>query len=238
MTIFFYTKTSNYIWNPQGEKPSDEWIQKEYPKVDSKGQYKLVPIHAPGKRNGSTGTEWRGKMPPEGKHWQYTPDKLDALDEAGEIHWSKTGNPRRKVYLTNDKKLPYNDYWADFRDAHHQSVKITGYPTEKNLHMLKMIVASSSNPSSLVLDPFCGSGTTLQASAELGRQWIGMDQSFTAMKYSINRLTKGTKEMGDYVLSKQTSQLNLIETEKLHSFRLLVDKDVYVEYQDQVDNLL
>jgi adenine-specific DNA-methyltransferase len=42
-------------------------------------------------------------MPPEGKHWQYTPDKLDALDEAGEIHWSKTGNPRRKVYLTNDK---------------------------------------------------------------------------------------------------------------------------------------
>jgi adenine-specific DNA-methyltransferase len=54
----------------------------------------------------------------------------------------------------------------------------------------------------LVLDPFCGSGTTLQASAELGRQWIGMDQSFTAMKYSINRLTKGNKEMGDYVLSK------------------------------------
>lgn len=236
--ILFYTKTNNYIWNPQGEKPSDEWIQKEYPKVDSKGQYKLVPIHAPGKRNGSTGTEWRGKMPPEGKHWQYTPDKLDALDEAGEIHWSKTGNPRRKVYLTNDKKLPYNDYWADFRDAHHQSVKITGYPTEKNLHMLKMIVAASSNPNSLVLDPFCGSGTTLQASAELGRQWIGMDQSFTAMKYSINRLTKGTKEMGDYVLSKHTSQLNLIETENLHSFRLLVDKDVYVEYQDQVDNLL
>ena len=101
-----------------------------------------------------------------------------------------------------------------------------------------MIVAASSNHNSVVLDPFCGSGTTLQASAELGRQWIGMDQSFTAMKYSINRLTKGTTEMGDYVLSKHTSQLNLIETENLHSFRLLVDKDVYVEYQDQVDNLL
>lgn len=101
-----------------------------------------------------------------------------------------------------------------------------------------MIVAASSNPNSLVLDPFCGSGTTLQASAELGRQWIGMDQSFTAIKYSINRLTKGTKEMGDYVLSKQTSQLDLIETENLHNFRLLADKDVYLEYQDQVDNLL
>ena len=237
--LLFYTKSSKYIWNSQGEKPSDEWIQKEYPKVDSTGQYKLVPIHAPGKRNGLTGCEWRGKMPPDGKHWQYTPDKLDALDEAGEIHWSKTGNPRRKVYLTNDKKLPYSDYWASFRDAHHQSIKITGYPTEKNLQMLKMIIASSSNHDSLVLDPYCGSGTTLQASADLDRKWIGMDQSFTAMQYSIKRLTKGIQEMGDYVLTKHnSSQLELIKTEALYSFRLLIDQDVYTEHKNLVDMLI
>ena len=101
-----------------------------------------------------------------------------------------------------------------------------------------MIVASSSNQNSLVLDPFCGSGTTLQASADLDRQWIGIDQSFIAIKYSINRLTKGTKEMGDYVLSKQTSQLDLITTENLYNFRLLADKDVYLEYKNQFDNIL
>ena len=178
-------------------------------------------------------------MPPDGKHWQYTPDKLDALDEAGEIHWSKTGNPRRKVYLTNDKKLPYSDYWASFRDAHHQSIKITGYPTEKNLQMLKMIIASSSNHDSLVLDPYCGSGTTLQASADLDRKWIGMDQSFTAMQYSIKRLTKGIQEMGDYVLTKHnSSQLELIKTEALYSFRLLIDQDVYTEHKNLVDMLI
>lgn len=42
-------------------------------------------------------------MPPEGKHWQYTPDKLDEMDARGEIYWSSNGNPRRKVYLDQSK---------------------------------------------------------------------------------------------------------------------------------------
>ncbi len=62
----------------------------QYPCVDEMTwqRYKKVPVHAPGVRNGETGKEWRGKLPPKGKHWQYTPEKLDALDEAGEIYWS------------------------------------------------------------------------------------------------------------------------------------------------------
>lgn len=108
--ILFYSKSNNFIWNPQGIDPSEEWIKKEYPKVDERGQYKLVPIHAPGVRNGETGKEWKGLLPPKGKHWQYTPEKLDELDRNGEIHWSKTGNPRRKVYLTKDKKIPLGDF--------------------------------------------------------------------------------------------------------------------------------
>jgi adenine-specific DNA-methyltransferase len=197
--LLFYTKSNNYSWNKPGTKPDIEWIEKEYNYIDAKGRYKLVPIHAPGVRNGETGMPWRGQNPPPGKHWQFTPAKLDEFVEKGEIHWSKNGNPRRKVYLTEDKSLTLTDYWHDYRDAHHQSAQITGYPTEKNFEMLKMIVGASSNPGDLVLDPFCGSGTTLHAARELGRKWIGVDQSYIAAKTVLNRLKNGTTVMGDYV---------------------------------------
>lgn len=197
--ILFYTKTKNYKWNRPGEAATEEWIQREYPKQDARGRYKLVPIHAPGTRAGETGGLWRGMRPPQGKHWQYVPSKLDAMDQAGEIHWSRNGNPRRKVYLTAEKLLPYTDYWSDFRDAHHQSIAVTGYPTEKNLAMLRMIVSASSGPGDLVVDPFCGSGTTLQAAEELGRKWLGVDASFAAIKASLTRIRHGVEAMGDFV---------------------------------------
>jgi len=253
--VLFYTKSDQYKWNQPGEKPSEDWIDKEYPKSDTRGRYKLVPVHAPGTRHGATGGVWRGKLPPPGKHWQYTPAKLDALDSAGEIHWSRNGNPRRKVYLTAEKLVPYSDYWANFRDAHHQSIAVTGYPTEKNLDMLKMIVEASSDPGDLVVDPFCGSGTTLHAAEELGRRWIGIDQSFTAMKASITRFRHGTKPMGDFVDKKtqeKTAQIidlfgGELETQDtepkstltLHSadFNFLVDEELLAPYDDEIREL-
>ena len=81
-----------------------------------------------------------------GKHWQYTPDKLNELDAAGEIYWSPTGNPRRKVFCDPSKGVPIQDIWLNYRDSINQAQKTTGYPTEKNMDMLKMIVTASSNP--------------------------------------------------------------------------------------------
>jgi adenine-specific DNA-methyltransferase len=198
--ILFYSKTKNYKWNKPGIDPDQDWIDKEYPKFDSLGRrYKLVPVHAPGTRNGETGQPWRGKMPPAGKHWQYAPSKLDELDQQGDIHWSRNGNPRRKVYWSSDKKMALTDYWDQYRDAHHQSIKITGYPTEKNLAMVKMIVGASSDEGDLVVDPFCGSGTTLHAARDLRRRYLGMDASFSAAKATMRRMRHGLEPMGDYV---------------------------------------
>lgn len=209
--ILFYTKTDNYTWNQPGETPDEEWIAKEYGKKDERGRYKLVPIHAPGTRNGATGGSWRGQMPPPGKHWQYTPDRLDAMDAAGEMYWSRTGNPRRKVYLTDTKQVPFTDYWNGYRDAHHQSIAITGYPTEKNFDMLKMIVGASSNPGDLVVDPFCGSGTTMHAAQDMGRRWIGIDESFASAKTVIKRLRHGVEAMGDFVDRKKATDDTVVD---------------------------
>lgn len=242
--ILFYTKTNDYVWNQPTKSATDEWIAKEYPKVDSRGQFKLVPVHAPGTRNGETGSAWRGMLPPAGKHWQYTPAKLDELDAAGEIHWSKTGNPRRKVYLTEGKRLALTDYWEDFRDAHHQSILITGYPTEKNFEMLKMLVKASSSEGSLVLDPFSGSGSTIHAAETLQRRWIGIDESFAAACTTVRRLMDGRQPMGDFVnrnlndnlFPQDEHQPQRHETGAV-DFHVYVDSEIAASYPSEVSEL-
>jgi adenine-specific DNA-methyltransferase len=173
--ILFYSKTDNYIWNDQREEFSEEQIKMLFPKVDKDGRhYTTLPLHAPGETlNGPTGKEWKGRKPPKGSHWQSAPEELDKLDEQGLIEWSSTGNPRRIYYadeaIAKGKKR--QDIW-EFKDPPYPS-----YPTEKNIKMLKVIIETSSNSDDLVLDCFAGAGTTLIAAEELGRRWIGIDNS-------------------------------------------------------------
>ncbi len=202
--LLFYSKSDRYVWNRQAEAWTTERAR-EYQYVDptSGRRYMKVPIHAPGVRNGETGKPWRGVMPPPGKHWQYTPSILDELDAKGDIFWSKNGNPRRKVYLDESEGVSVQDIWMDYRDAHNQMVHITGYPTEKNINLLRRIVEASSNPGDIVLDCFCGAGTALVAADILGRDWIGVDNSPEALRTMLQRFEHGTKAMGDFV-GKQT----------------------------------
>ena len=202
--ILFYTKSDEYIWNRPFDPWNEERIAEEYPYVDEKTgrRYKRVPVHAPGTRNGATGGKWRGMLPPKGKHWQYTPTTLDELDAKGEIYWSKNGNPRRKVFFDPGKGVPQQDIWLNYRDSINQNMVITGYPTEKNLAMLENIVAASSNPGDIVLDAFCGSGTTMQAAYNLGRSWIGIDCEEEAVCSVLKRFNIGSEKMGDFVTDK------------------------------------
>lgn len=206
--ILFYSKTDKYIWNKQ-TVPLSEESKKEYQYIegDTGRKYMKVPVHAPGTRNGETGKQWRGKMPPPGKHWQYTPKLLDEMDARGEIFWSKNGNPRRKVYLDQHPGVGVQDIWLDYRDAHNQNIKITGYPTEKNPELFRRIIAASSNPGDMVLDCFAGSGTTLAVADEMQRNWVGVDNSVEAIKTILRRFEHGLQAMGDFV-KKKTNRKN------------------------------
>jgi adenine-specific DNA-methyltransferase len=199
--ILFYTKSDDYVWHRVYDGWTDGKIADEYPCIDDKTgrRFKKVPVHAPGVRRGQTGKPWRGKMPPQGKHWQYLPAKLDEFDAAGEIYWSPNGNPRRKVYFDASKGIPAQDIWMDFKDPHNQNVRITGYPTEKNFELVRRLVAASTDPGDLVLDCFCGSGTTLEAAASLGRKFLGIDIADPAIKATVKRLREGRSAMGDFV---------------------------------------
>lgn len=216
--ILFYTKSDKYTWSRSYEPWPEGKIKKEYQYIDEETgrRYKKVPIHAPGIRKGETGKEWRGMLPPPGKHWQYTPDKLEEMDKNGEIYWSQNGNPRRKVFFDNSEGIPVQDIWLDFKDAHNQNICITGYPTEKNPDLIKRIIQASSNPGDILLDCFSGSGTTLAVASELNRNWIGIDNSIEAIKTTLKRFKYGTKPMGDFV-SKSISS-NKTKHIKLETF--------------------
>ncbi len=206
--IIFYSKSENYTWQRATLPWSEEKMKKEYPCIDERTgrRYKKVPVHAPGIRNGETGKPWRGKMPPKGKHWQYTPAKLDEFDANGDIYWSPTGNPRRKVYFDKDKGIPVQDIWLDVQDSVNQSVKITGYPTEKNPFLIERIINASSKEGDYVLDCFAGSGTTLDVANQLNRKWIGVDNSSEAIENIFKRFFCGLEEMGDFVNRKSKKE--------------------------------
>jgi adenine-specific DNA-methyltransferase len=190
--ILFYTKTDNFIWNEPAQKMTEEEITRLFPKIDTKGKrYTTIPLHAPGETlNGETGKEWKGIKPPRGRHWRSAPSVLEDLDKQGLVEWSKTGNPRKILYAADagirGKKL--QDIW-DFKDYQYPR-----YPTEKNIDMLKTIIKASSDPGQLVLDCFSGSGTTLIASDELDRRWIGIDMSKAAIDITIKRINEYTKK--------------------------------------------
>lgn len=235
--ILFYTKTDDYIWNQPFESWTDDKVMKEYQYIEEKTgrRYKKVPIHAPGERKGATGQPWRGMLPPPGKHWQYTPETLEEMDKKGEIYWSSTGNPRRKVYLDQSKGIAVQDIWLEFKDAHNQNIKITGYPTEKNPELLKRIIQASSNSGDLILDAFVGSGTTVAVAEELKRQWIGIDNSLLAIETTIQRLVKGTQAMGDFVNGNGSlpQQQSLINTNRILKSGL----EVYIEMESDLEKV-
>ena len=197
--LLFYSKTEDRIWNEARERLPPEDVERLFPLVDPQGRrYATNPLHAPGvTRDGPTGRPWKGLPPPEGRHWRYDPATLTRLDGEGRIEWSERGNPRLRIYA--EEKVPRGkkrqDIW-EFKDPPYPS-----YPTEKNLDLLRTVIAASSDPGSLVLDAFCGSGTTLLAAHELHRRWIGIDASPVALRVARARLERAHARFGSPALT-------------------------------------
>lgn len=207
--ILFYTKSSNPIWNEPREKYTEKDIEKLFPKIDKQGRrYTTVPIHAPGEtENGKSNQPFKGMMPPKGRHWRTDVETLEKWDREGLIEWSSTGNPRKIIYADEREGKRVQDVW-EFKDPQYPA-----YPTEKNSEMLDLIIRTSSNPESIVLDCFCGSGTTLKSAHINQRRWIGIDQSEHAIKATIAKL-KSIK--GDLFITKPEYEFIDLE-EVLHT---------------------
>lgn len=203
--ILFYSKAANPIWNEPYQAYDESDIEKLFPKKDKNNRrYTTVPIHAPGETlNGKSSQAFNGIFPPKGRHWRTDVKTLQQWDREGLIEWSSAGNPRKIIYADERKGKRVQDIW-EYKDPQYPD-----YPTEKNMELIERIVQTSSDEGSLVLDCFCGSGTTLVAAQNNGRKWIGVDQSPLAIDVTRKRL--GQQE---YSLFGGSSEYTYLELRK------------------------
>jgi site-specific DNA-methyltransferase (adenine-specific) len=93
----------------------------------------------------------------------------------------------KRYYMKGGK--PLDDVW-DLPAIAATSGERLGYPTQKPLALLERVITLASNPGGLVIDPFCGSGTTLAAARALGRDWIGIDANADAIAIARARMAR------------------------------------------------
>jgi len=131
-----------------------------------------------------------GKMiePKPGTHWRWSQENIDRLIAEGRIFLTKSGRPRVIRYLDEMPGHPIGDVWTDIPEINSQAKERLGYPTQKPEALLERIIKASSNEGDLVLDPFCGCGTTVAAAQKLKRRWIGIDITHLAITLIKKRL--------------------------------------------------
>ena len=215
--LLFYTKNDDWNWNPVYTEYDCEYVENFYRFVEpgTGRRYRMDNLTA-ARPGGDTSYEWRVKRPEgeewladlddewksplpdweykgvppyRGRYWAYSKENMQGFVREGRIAYSKTGMPNYKRYLDEMPGVPLQDIWTDIRPIGSQAAERLGYPTQKPVALLERIINASSNEGDVVLDPFCGCGTTVAAAQKLGRQWIGID--ITQLAISLIRYRMG-----------------------------------------------
>lgn len=198
-SIMFYTKSKDFSWNTPREAHSEEYIASKYRSddCDGRGKYHLDNMTSPNPRPNMM-YEWRGFPFPQ-MGWRYQRETMQRLHDEGRI-WYPTNadgsyntskRPRLKRYLAEMEGGVMGSVWTDIPPLNSQAQERLGYPTQKPRALLERIIAASSNPGDVVLDPFCGCGTAVDAAQKLDRQWIGIDVTHIAIGMIENRMREG-----------------------------------------------
>jgi DNA modification methylase len=190
-SIFYYGKGEAPTWNPPHLPHSAEYIASHYSLMESDGRrYQLTSMVSPSPRPNMT-YEWKGHAPPP-NGWRYSLETMTQLDKKGRIWYpdSKAKRPRLKRYLDEMPGPVVGDIWTDIPPINSRAVERIGYPTQKPEALLQRIIGASTNRGDVVLDPFCGCGTTVTVAEKLQRQWVGIDISPTAVEIIVQRLGK------------------------------------------------
>ena len=177
--ILFYSKTENYYYNPVYSELDADYIKKTYTHEDKRGMYMTSPLYC----NTSAGGYGKQKVfefNGLSKRWMYAKSTLQTFLENDLIHVTGTGGMRKKTYLQDSKGKPVSNLWNDIDFV--QGREDLGYPTQKPVELLDRIIKASCPPNGVVFDPFCGCGTSIYASIDNQRKWVGCDIAILAIK--------------------------------------------------------
>ena len=186
--ILLYGKSEQRVWNMVLQPPDPEYIKTFFDQYDeARGErYQRISLSALGLSGGGYDYEYKGVR----TLWRCPIETLRKHDEEGRLHWPKKkgGVPRTKRYESEYEGMAPQDIWTDISKIHNQSSELLNYPTQKPEALLDRVVKSSSNPGNLILDCFCGSGTTAAVAEKLNRRWIACDLGRFAIHTTRKRL--------------------------------------------------
>ena len=202
-TLLMYSKSDACRWTGMTQDYAPEYLDERYDKRDDRGRYQEIVMTGPGVSGGASGQPWKGYDPTAaGRHWgvpraalkalekegvDIPPglhDRLDLLRHHGFVYIPRKpgGVPRFKRHIDGASGLPVQDIISDIPPINSQAKERMGYATQKPLALLERIIKASTNKGDVVLDPFCGCATTLEAANRLDRKWIGIDIAIHAIK--------------------------------------------------------
>ena len=199
-TILFYSKSENYVFNPQYQ-PYEEVYKSRFRFQDDSGRFWTDgDLTAKGLTGGGYEYEYKGKT----ELWRVPLETMQRLDSEERLHFTRTGGIRIRRYLDELPGRPVQALWTDIPPINSQAQERTGYPTQKPLSLLERIIAASSNEADVVLDPFCGCATACVAADRLNRKWVGIDISPKAVELVNMRLqqTMGSLFHAGYVTAR------------------------------------
>lgn len=185
--LLFYSKTDDYYWNTQYGEHKEKYKKSHFTQTDENGRaFRLD--NAVGEGQGPP-RYFNGKLlyPPHGTHWRWSQENIDRLIKEGKIVFTKTGRPAVKRYL-DEAKPAIHSIWTDIPPINSMSKERIGFQTQKPLKLLERIIKSSCPENGVILDPFCGCGTTIIAAQKLKRRWVGIDITHLAISLIRRRL--------------------------------------------------
>lgn len=192
--IFLYSRSDEYTFVPQYRPFDAEYIAKTFTGVDPDGRrWQSVTLRSPHPRPNlmypyaaSNGVTYQ----PHANGWSCDIERMKTYDREGRLHFPSkaTGALRLKMFLNESPGVKVQNLWTDIPPISANAQERLGYPTQKPAALLERIIATSSNPGEVVLDPFCGCGTTIEAAQKLGRKWIGIDITHLAIGLIKTRL--------------------------------------------------
>jgi DNA modification methylase len=188
-SLLFYTKSAEYTWNRIYRPYDQKYIDRDYRRVDETGhRYRISDMRGPGgAEKGNPFYEVMGVW----RHWAYSKEKMEQMIREGRVVQTRPGAvPQLKRYLDEMPGMPVQNLWDDLPVINNRSKEWLGYQTQKPFALLERIISASTSPGDLVLDPFCGCGTAIEAAAALGRRWIGIDITVLALDVVERRLNR------------------------------------------------
>ena len=181
--LLIYGKTSKRRFHNQYVPYTDEYIKSKFRHVDDDGRKygtESLTVSVDFNKAKPFGKfEWHGIMPQNRSEWMFSKENMDKKFEEGKIIFNSKGKPFLRYYLDEAKGRVLQDVWDDVASL--TKDERCNYPTQKSLKLLRRVISLASDECDVVLDPFCGSGTTLVAAEEMGRNWIGIDNQRVAL---------------------------------------------------------